>query len=319
MLKSYKSPQPLFEKEGSIKAPPSTKGVGGICFFVKPQKTLFINFILTNLFIGLFLIQPAEGFRVNDLESPQSFIVDPALGNYFISNINGNPVSRDNNGSIVKLDGSGKPLLTIRGGSPQITLHAPDGLALKDNHIYVTDIDSVRWFDKNNGKPLGHIDFTGIGAKRLRGLAFDDESNLFVSDILANAIYKIETGNNHKISIFKKDNQLGNPSGMVYDSVHKRLIVVARATGKILGIGTDGKITPVIQKTFQNLYGVDWGRKNDLLVSDETEGKIYRIKKFSRTEIVRENILTPAGISFDYARNLILVPSSKGNLAFTIP
>jgi hypothetical protein len=25
-----KSPQPLFVKEGSIKAPPSTKGVGGI-------------------------------------------------------------------------------------------------------------------------------------------------------------------------------------------------------------------------------------------------------------------------------------------------
>jgi len=55
------------------------------------------------------------------------------------------------------------------------------------------------------------------------------------------------------------------------------------------------------------------------LVSDETEGKIYRIHNFSRIEVVRENILTPANISFDYARNLILVPSSKGNLAFTIP
>ena len=33
MHKGYKSPQPLFGEEGSIKAPPSTKGVGGICFF----------------------------------------------------------------------------------------------------------------------------------------------------------------------------------------------------------------------------------------------------------------------------------------------
>lgn len=278
-----------------------------------------MKFILTNLFIGFFLIQPAEAFRVDGLKTPQSFIVDPALGNYFISNINGNPVSRDNNGFIMKLDSSGKPLMFIRGGNPQITLHAPDGLALKDNHLYVTDIDSVRWFDKNTGKPLGHIDFTGIGAKRLRGLAFDDESNLYVSDILANAIYKIEARNDHKVSVFKKDNRLGNPSGMVYDSVRKRLIVAARATGKILGIGMDGKIIPIIQKTFRNPHGIDLGREDDLLVSDETAGKVYRIKKFSRTEIVRENIVTPAGISYDYARNLILVPSSKGNLAFTIP
>ena len=182
--------------------------------------------ILTNLFISFFLILPAEAFRVDGLKTPQSFIVDPALGNYFISNINGNPVSRDNNGFIMKLDRSGKLLLSIRGGSPQITLHAPDGLALNGNHLYVTDIDSVRWFDKNSGKPLGHIDFTGIGVKRLRGLAFDDESNLYVSDVLANAIYKIETGNDHKISVFMKDNHLGNPSGMVYDYVRKRLIVV---------------------------------------------------------------------------------------------
>lgn len=283
------------------------------------QKTLFMKTILTNLFISFFLILPAEAFRVDGLKTPQSFIVDPALGNYFISNINGNPVNRDNNGFIMKLDRSGKLLLSIRGGSPQITLHAPDGLALKGNHLYVTDIDSLRWFDKNSGKPLGHIDFTGIGVKRLRGLAFDDESNLYVSDVLANAIYKIETGNDHEVSVFKKDNHLGNPSGMVYDSVRRRLIVVTRATGKILAVGMDGKISPIIRKTFKNLHGVDWDREGDLLVSDESAGKIYRIKKFSRTEIVRENIMTPAGISFDYARNLILVPSSKGNLAFTIP
>jgi sugar lactone lactonase YvrE len=94
---------------------------------------------------------------------------------------------------------------------------------------------------------------------------------------------------------------------------------VARATGWIWGIRLDGKIAPVIQKRFKNLDGIDWDREGNLLVSDRTEGKIYKIHNFSRIEVVRKNILTPANISFDYARNLILVPSSKGNLAFTIP
>ena len=279
-----------------------------------------MRLIIANLLtVFLFIPHFAEAFRVGGLKTPESFIVDPAIGNYFISNINGNPVSRDNNGFIVKLDPSGKPLFFIRGGDPQVTLHAPDGLALKGNILYVTDIDSLRWFDKNNGKPLGHIDFTGMGAKRLKGLAFDGEGNLFISDVLANAIYKVETGSAHKISVFSKDNRLGNPSGMVYDSARKRLICVARATGGIWGIRLDGKIAPVIQKRFKNLDGIDWDREGNLLVSDRTEGKIYKIHNFSRIEVVRKNILTPAGISFDYARNLILVPSSKGNLAFTIP
>lgn len=211
--------------------------------------------------------------------------------------------------------------MNIRGGDPQITLNAPDGLALKGNIIYVTDIDSLRWFDKNNGKPLGHIDLTGIGAKRLRGLAFDAEDNLYISDLLANTIYKVETSNSHKMSIFIKSNRLGNPSGMVCDSVRSRLIVVTRATGRIFGIGPDKKITAVIhtKTAFKSLNGIAWGRDSNLVVSDKMAGKIYRIRNFSRTEIVRENILAPAGISFDYSRNLILVPSSKGNLAFTIP
>ena len=278
--------------------------------------------IIANLLtVFLFIPHPAQAFRINALKAPASFIVDPALGNYFISNINGNPASRDNNGFIVKFDSSGKTLLVIRGEDPQVTLHAPDGLALHGDILYVTDIHSLRWFDKNNGKTLGHIDLTGIGAKRLKDLTFDSEGNLYISDIFANAIYKVATKDNHKVSVFKKDNQLGNPSGIIYDSIRQRLIVVARATGKILGVGLDGKIAQILRtKTiFKNLNGVDWDREGNLLVSDEAEGKIYRIHNFSRVEIVRGNILTPANISFDYARNLILVPSSKGNLAFTIP
>lgn len=281
-----------------------------------------MNTIITNLLTVFFIILtalPALAFRVGGLKNPARFIVDPALGNYFISNINGKATTRDNNGFISKLDPSGKLLFIIGQGKKNMTLHAPEGLALKGDILYVTDIDSLRWFDKNDGKPLGQIDFTGTGAKQLRALAFDGEGNLYISDVIANTIYKVETENSHKISIFIKDSRLGNPSGMVYDSVRKRLICVAQGTGRIWGISMDGKLAPVVPKVFKNLYGVDWDREGNLLVSDSKEGKIYRIENFSRTKIVRENILAPAGLSFDYARNLILVTSSKGNIAFTIP
>ena len=56
------------------------------------------------LIIGVLLIgTPSFGFDVPDLETPESFIVDPSNGEYYISNINGSPVTRDNNGFITKL------------------------------------------------------------------------------------------------------------------------------------------------------------------------------------------------------------------------
>ena len=281
--------------------------------------------IASNLFFLIFTIltlNPAEAFRVDGLNTPENFIVDPTLGNYFISNINGEPLIRDNNGFISKVDESGKisQKLFISGTNKNTTLHAPSGLAIKDNILYITDIDSLRWFDKNTGASLGHIDFTGMGAKQLKGLAFDNKNNLYISDALANSIYTVSIGSKNKISIFKHDNRLGSPAGMVYDSARNRLIVVTQATGQVLALGRqDKKITLVIQQTFGSLQGVDWDQEGNLIISNSAEGKIYRIKKFSRTETVRENILTPTGISFDYSRNLILIPSSKGNLAFTIP
>ena len=75
----------------------------------------------------------------------------------------------------------------------------------------------------------------------------------------------------------------------------------------------------LVNKQFKNLNGIDFDRKKNLLVSSFSEGKIYRIKNYSTVEVIKENILTPADISFDYKNNQILIPSFGGNLVFTNP
>jgi hypothetical protein len=58
MHEGYKSPQPLFFQRWAIEAPPSTKGVGGIFFFVRAlEKSLYENH--TNKFIHQLLFNPA--------------------------------------------------------------------------------------------------------------------------------------------------------------------------------------------------------------------------------------------------------------------
>lgn len=271
----------------------------------------------------LVLLIPAVsyGFEVRGLRTPESFIVDPATGVYYISNVNGEPKAKDNNGFIARLDPSGKPidLEFIKAGKNQVELNAPKGLAISGNELFVADIDVVHRFDKNTGLLLGTIDLKLIGAVFLNDVAADPNGNIFVSDTFGNLIFQIDPKKKYQASILAKGPLLENPNGLVYDPVFKRLDVATWGTGRILGVDMNGKVVVLGTKQFKNLDGIDFDRKGNLIVSDFTDGKIYRIKNYSTVEIIKENLLTPADISFDYKNNQILVPSFDGNLAFTHP
>ncbi|HAN47876.1 MAG TPA: hypothetical protein DCQ20_03195, partial [Nitrospira sp.] len=80
------------------------------------------------LAIGILLHHPwAWALQVSGLESPHSFLADPATRSYYISNINGEADARDNNGFITKLSDDGRitAFKFIEGGRGDVTLHAP--------------------------------------------------------------------------------------------------------------------------------------------------------------------------------------------------
>ena len=96
--------------------------------------------------IGLLHNSFALALQVSGLESPHSFLADPATNSYFISNINGDTNARDNNGFITKLSDDGRitAFKFIEGGRGNVTLHAPKGMAIVDQVLYVTDLDTLR-------------------------------------------------------------------------------------------------------------------------------------------------------------------------------
>ena len=106
----------------------------------------------------------AAALQVSGLEAPHSFLADPVSNSYFISNINGESEARDNNGFITKLSDDGRitAFKFIEGGRGDVTLHAPKGMAVVDHVLYVTDLDTLRAFDKTTGKPLPPGSHTGI-------------------------------------------------------------------------------------------------------------------------------------------------------------
>jgi DNA-binding beta-propeller fold protein YncE len=276
--------------------------------------TLFLAFIFCILFLSV-----AQAFELRGMNKPTCFIVDPSTGMYYVSNVAGSRRIKDSTAFIAKIYPDGKRIdrLFIRSGRNGIVLNAPNGLAISGDDLFVADIDVVRRFDKNSGRLLGIIDLKLLGARSLHGITISPEGHLFVSDTGSNTIFKIDLNVNYRVTILARGEGLGPPKGMVYENRHQRLLVTTAAGGKIIAVDMEGQFLTVYKGKFKGLDGIDLDRQGDIIVSDTIAGKIYRIKKYSSIEVLREHMVTPAGVSFDARDNRVLVPSLDGDLVFT--
>ncbi len=254
---------------------------------------------------------------VTELQTPYSFVSSAAGKEYFISSVNGEPEAADNNGFITKLDANGKivNLKFIQGGRGDVTLHAPKGMALVDQILYVADLDSLRAFDVASGKPLAAIAVPGASAQTrplLTDVVFDGKSLLYCSDQKANRIYRIELPS-HKVTVLTADPSLAGPAGLAVHPKSGRIIAVSWDKGKIFEITPDGAVSELFSNgffsgRFTNLRGVDFDRWGNMYVSDFTTGKVWRMTWDRRFQVIAEYLPSPGDISIDRTNNLILVP-----------
>lgn len=269
------------------------------------------------------LLAPALALQVTGLQAPQSFVGDAACECYFISNVNGEPAAKDNNGFITKLDRDGKVIAAqfIRGGDGITTLHAPKGMAVVNQLLYVADLDTLRAFDIKTGKPVTTVSFAGQpGAVALVDVAANQQGLLYASDMDANVIYRIDPVKQHTVSVLVRDTALAGPRGLAVHPKTGRLIAVSWHKGSIVEIAENGTITELVSNgffssRFRNLDGVDFDTWGNMYVSDFTAGKIWRMRPDRHFNVIAEYLPTPADISVDRAKNLILVPYLYGNAA----
>jgi hypothetical protein len=276
----------------------------------------------------VLLSVPAQGAQVMGLQTPQSFLADPSGHAYFISNINGEPNARDNNGFITKLDAEGtiSKMKFISGGQDAVELHAPKGMALVDQILYVADLDTIRGFDKTTGKPVVSILMPPAsgGSPRhtisLVDVAAASQALLYATDGAGNSVYRIDLTKQAAVSVLIHDDRLAGPSGIAVHPKSGHLIVVSWDKGKILDISPEGNLTELASNgffshRFENLSGVDFDRWGNMYVSDFTRGKIWRMSPDKRFQVIAEYLPSPADISIDRANNLILVPYQYADAA----
>jgi hypothetical protein len=254
------------------------------------------------------------------LETPESILYDEQADVYLVSNVNGPPTEKDDNGFIARIrpDGTVEDLRWIDGASEAVTLHAPKGLALLGDTLFVSDIDSVRAFGRTSGEYFGP---RGVpDASFLNDLTVDAEGTLYVSDTGVNAdfspagtdaVYRFDGTEAVAVA---EGADLGGPNGIVVRD--GTLTVVGFGGPRVLQLSTDQASVPqtLAELPGGQLDGIVSLPDGSFLVSSWETQTVYRVPGAGgEPTALLEGIPSPADIGWDSSRRRVLIPVFQEN------
>ncbi|MBZ9772955.1 SMP-30/gluconolactonase/LRE family protein [Mesorhizobium sp. CO1-1-8] len=185
-----------------------------------------MNTLVTSAFLAVIgsasvpAAQAGELWRTAGLEQPESALFDAANNRIIVSNISGNPGEADGNGYLSVLSVDGKTITQHWADG----MDAPKGMAIAGGKLYIADITKVRVVDLASGKLVASIAVPN--AVFLNDMTSDPSGKVYVTDMLADAIYRID---GDRPELFVRDPMLASPNGVFADG--NRLIVASWGKG----------------------------------------------------------------------------------------
>jgi len=258
---------------------------------------------------------------VDSLEGPEAARWDPDQDVWFVSNVNGNSGAKDNNGYITRLaaDGSIDSLKFIAAGRNRVTLHAPKGMAIVGDTLWVADIDAVRGFNRKTGAPVASINVKG--AKFLNDIATGPDG-IYVTDTGVSfgadgqmthpgpdAVYLIAGRKVSTAVVF--DGEPG-PNGITWDSAGSRFIIVPFAD-KAITAWAPGDSTPQKIADGPGMQdGVEAFGAGRFLVTSWADSSLSVLSEGKMTKLAG-NLPGGADIGYDRENGRVAVPQLTEN------
>ncbi len=245
-----------------------------------------------------------EGFK-----APESVLFDADRDVLYVSNINGTPTTRNGLGflSRVSLDGKILDLEWVTG------LNAPKGMARVGNRLFVADIDVLVEVDIDRGVVSKR--HNAAGARFLNDTTADSNGIVYVSDMLGDAIYRLE---DEKLTLWLQDKSLESPNGLLAEE--DRLVVAcwgAMTHGWTTEVPGHLKVVSFQDKQIAtmgsgavvgNLDGLEPDGNGNYLATDFTLGRLFRIHPDGTFETLLRLRPGSADIERIAARKWLLIP-----------
>ena len=240
--------------------------------------------------------------------APEAVRYDPDQDVYFVGNWGtGSASATDNNGYIsrMKPDGQIETMRFIAGGSNGVVLHAPRGMYIVGDTLWVADADAVRGFDRRTGAKLANVDFSGLDRGFLNDVAADASGTVYVTDTGRNKLYKVTGGP----TLVVADSVLGAPNGITWDAANNRFIIVPFGGHKGIRAWTPGAttLTDISMSTGARYDGVEVLSGGRILVASQADTSLH-VFTGSAGRAVLHTLGPPADIAVDTKRNRVAVP-----------
>lgn len=269
---------------------------------------------------------PSRFAAVEGFSTPEAVRYDDEQNVFFVANINGNPSAKDNNGFIsrVRADGTIDSLRFIAGGRGGVTLHAPKGMAIVGDTLWVADIDALRGFNKRTGAAAAVVEFTSPRARFLNDVAAAPDGSIYVTDTGIefdesgqmshpgpDRVFRVE-GRTPTVAI--EGSFLNGPNGVTWDAASARLLI-APFNGTDVMAWVPGEQTPIVLATGPGQYdGIEILSDGRTIVSSWADSSIHVITPTSgsMTRLI-SNVPAPADIGVDTRNGRVAVPLFMDN------
>jgi sugar lactone lactonase YvrE len=240
-----------------------------------------------------------------DLDVPESVLYDQEREALYVSNINGKPTEKNGKGYIAKmtLEGSIGDIKWISG------LNAPKGMALRNDTLYVADVDRVVLIDMKHGSIAAK--YGTRKAEFLNDVTVAPSGSIYISDMKDRRIYRLRDG---QLKSWKHGKALAQVNGLHW---HKGTLY-AGTQGRILAIDpSDRSITTVVDGT-PSVDGLIAGVKNGFLFTD-WEGRLFYAQQGEEPVTLndtRDQGQHAADIGFKADEERVYVPTFFDNRVF---
>ncbi len=244
------------------------------------------------------------------VQSPESAYLDEPSGFVFVSNVgDGGATEKDGSGFISRMTPDGKML------EPRWVagLDAPKGLRSHAGTLWVSDIDRLLGIDIARGEIRHTVEVEG--AEFLNDVATDEDGAVYVSDMLANKIYRYKEG---QLAVLAEGDHLEGPNGLL---VHGGRLVVAawgsgirddfstKTPGRLFSLNLDGEDKKLITlEPSGNFDGVEATADGGYLVSDWVAGRVYLIDPDGTMSLLLQLPQGTADLAYLPDHNLLIVP-----------
>jgi len=258
-------------------------------------------------------VKPNIAFEISEgILHPESIIYSPIHSAFFVSNVaSGNPLETKPVGYLSKISKDGKVI-----NAKWVTgMHAPKGLAIVGDDLYVTDVTRVHKVSISKSKILKT--FQVPKSQFLNDAVADANGNVYISDMFSNILYKIQKG---KLSLWIQDAKLEASNGLFTDG-KEHLLVVKWGNGidpKTFQTKSPGDMATILfsnpteitlnQEIRGNLDGISADSKGVLWISDWMNGDISAMDKQGKVKKMFNFGQGTADITVAKELDLLMVP-----------